>query len=466
MKTFIDLFSGIGGFRIPLEAHGFKCVGFSEIDKKAIKTYKDNFNTEDEIEYGNIIDIKELPQVDIITAGVPCQPWSAAGKGMGFKDTRGTLWFHVTRLINQSQPHCFILENVKGLVSKKNKHSLDVILRRIKGYDIHYKVLNARDFGLPQSRERLFIVGFKDKRKFKFPEPQGIETNLRDILEESVPDKYTISDKLWAGHKRRKENNKKRGSGFGYRLFDKNSKHTNTITARYYKDGSEALIAQENKNPRKLTPKECARLQGFETKKSEFFIFCDTRDGYNTIHSWDLIPTTTIEKEICMMILHNRRKKRYGDKDGSPLSMNTLINLMPLIKDEYLEGLVEKKILKRDCNHFEFVNSNSFVGINKIHRIYLMDSNSFPSVISGGSHDFIATVKFQGDKRDFLREVYYPKNFRELSNKEVSKLQGFPTNFKHNESDSVAFKQFGNAVPVNVVDALLDSIFSTSDTSA
>ena len=138
------------------------------------------------------------------------------------------------------------------------------ILENKLDYKIFYKVLNAKDFGVPQNRERIIIVGFKNHDvKFEFPEPTGIKTRLGDILESEVDDKYTISDKIWASHQRRKEQHKAKGNGFGYSLFNDDSEYTSTISARYYKDGSEILIEQKNKNPRKLTPREAARLQGF-----------------------------------------------------------------------------------------------------------------------------------------------------------------------------------------------------------
>ena len=199
-------------------------------------------------------------------AGFPCQPFSQAGLKKGFNDTRGTLFFDIERILIEKQPQAFLLENVKQLKGHDKGHTLKVILEHLDkaGYKTFVNVLAARDFGVPQNRERIFIVGFLDHSiDFKFPGPTGIPTKVGDILEHDVDDSYTISDKLWAGHQRRKEANKMKGKGFGYSLFDENSQYTNTISARYYKDGSEILIAQKGKNPRKLTPREAARLQGF-----------------------------------------------------------------------------------------------------------------------------------------------------------------------------------------------------------
>lgn len=270
----IDLFAGIGGIRLGFEqAFGkdLECVFTSEIDKFAIQTYTENFGN-DNI-YGDITKIseKDIPEHDILLAGFPCQPFSQAGLKKGFKDTRGTLFFDIERILISKKPKAFLLENVKQLKGHDKGNTLKVILQHLNdtGYKTYVKVLAAKDFGIPQNRERIYIVGFLDKTvDFKFPEPIKKETKVGDILEKNPNEKYTISDKLWAGHQRRKLMHKEKGNGFGYGLFNENSSYTNTISARYYKDGSEILIEQKGKNPRKLTPREAARLQGFpETYK-------------------------------------------------------------------------------------------------------------------------------------------------------------------------------------------------------
>ncbi len=264
--TFIDLFAGIGGIRRPYQKLGGTCVFSSEIDKFAIQTYEANWG---ETPSGDItkIEAKDIPKFDILLAGFPCQSFSIAGKRKGFDDTRGTMFFEVERILEYHKPKCFMLENVKGLLNHNKGNTFDTmkdILENKLKYKVYVTVLNAKDFGVPQNRARVIIVGFKNHNiKFEFPKPTGIETRVGDILEKNVDPKYTISDKLWASHQRRKEENKAKGNGFGYGLFHKNSKYTNTISARYYKDGSEILIEQKDKNPRKLTPREAARLQGF-----------------------------------------------------------------------------------------------------------------------------------------------------------------------------------------------------------
>ena len=269
--SFIDLFAGIGGIRIPFQELGGECVFTSEWDKYAQKTYKVNFG--DEIN-GDITQIpsSDIPDFDILLGGFPCQPFSQAGLHKGFEDTRGTLFFEVERIIRDKRPKAFLLENVKQLIGHDKGNTFKVILQHLDAldYTVDYKVLAAKDFGVPQIRQRVYIVGFDRKHfdidseyRFPFPEPLNIETRVGNILEKNVSDKYTISDKLWSGHQNRKKKNKQDGKGFGYSLFDESSPYTSTISARYYKDGSEALIYQEGKNPRKLTPRECARLQGF-----------------------------------------------------------------------------------------------------------------------------------------------------------------------------------------------------------
>lgn len=269
----VDLFAGIGGIRLGFrqaaweQKRTIECVFTSEWNKFSIQTYRSNFPNE-EIQ-GDItqIDEKDIPHHDVLLAGFPCQPFSQAGEKKGFTDTRGTLFFDIERILIEKQPQAFLLENVKNLKGHDNGRTLRTILEHLHaaGYtNTSVTTLKARDFGLPQNRERLYIVGFRnDSLFFSFPQPPYIKTRVGDILEDTVDKKYTISDRLWAGHQRRKRENKRKGKGFGYGLFTADSVYTNTLSARYYKDGSEILIAQQGQNPRKLTPRECARLQGF-----------------------------------------------------------------------------------------------------------------------------------------------------------------------------------------------------------
>ena len=268
----IDLFAGIGGIRQPFQKHGGYNVYSSEWDKFAQTTYRINYG---EIPDGDItlVDEKDIPDHDILLAGFPCQPFSQAGLHKGFEDTRGTLFFDIARILKEKRPKAFMLENVKQLRGHDKGNTLKVILSVLDELNYYVpdpQILNAYHFGLPQNRERIIIVGFnkdylpENFKEFEYPVGQIDEkVCVGDILEKEVGERFTISDKLWEGHQARKKKHKKKGNGFGFSLFNKDSKYTSTISARYYKDGSEALIEQSGKNPRMLTPRECARLQGF-----------------------------------------------------------------------------------------------------------------------------------------------------------------------------------------------------------
>ena len=268
MLKFIDLFAGTGGIRIPFNELGYECVFTSEWDKFSQQTYEANFGDKP---HGDITKIHEndIPAHDLILAGFPCQPFSNAGKKLGFEDTRGTLFFDIARIISKHKPAVLFLENVKGFKNHDKGNTFKVIKKTLEDmdYEVFTQVLNAKDFGVPQNRERIYIIGFNKHKileiNFNFPRPINKKVVLGDILDSEVDPRYTISDKLWAGHKRRKEEHKAKGNGFGYCLFNENSEYTSTISARYHKDGSEILIEQKGKNPRKLTPKEASRLQGY-----------------------------------------------------------------------------------------------------------------------------------------------------------------------------------------------------------
>jgi DNA (cytosine-5)-methyltransferase 1 len=212
------------------------------------------------------IEANEIPPFDILLGGFPCQPFSHAGLKKGFDDTRGTLFFDIARIIKHHLPSVVFLENVKGFKNHDKGNTFQVVKNTLEslGYKVFAEVLNAKDFGLPQNRERIYIIAFQNNEiDFKFPSKIIHDVSLGNILETNVDEKYTISDKLWAGHQRRKLEHISKGNGFGYSIFNHESKYTSTISARYYKDGSEILIEQANKNPRKLTPREACRLQGF-----------------------------------------------------------------------------------------------------------------------------------------------------------------------------------------------------------
>lgn len=270
--SFIDLFAGIGGFRIAMQAIGGKCVFSSEWDPYAKRTYEMNFG---EVPYGDIrkIDPESIPMHDVLCAGFPCQPFSLAGisarnslnTAHGFAcETQGTLFFDIARIMKVKRPKIAFLENVKNLVNHDGGKTFSVIKNTIEslGYSFSYKLIDASSL-VPQKRVRCYIICIRDDiTAFKFPELKGTPLPLRSILEPDIDDSYTISDKLWSGHKRRTKRNLERGTGFTAFCADLD-KPSNTIVARYGKDGKECLIPQSLKNPRMLTPRECARLQGF-----------------------------------------------------------------------------------------------------------------------------------------------------------------------------------------------------------
>jgi len=277
--TFIDLFAGMGGFRIAMQAHGGKCVFSSEWNKFAQKTYLANFG---EMPFGDITNSftkSYIPKnFDILCAGFPCQPFSIAGvskknslgRETGFKDkTQGTLFFDVADIIGRHRPKAFFLENVKNLVSHDKGNTFKIIKGTLEelDYSVHYLVMDGKGY-VPQHRERIMIIGFdnrifRGKEVFSFPEESKNEIRIRDILDKDVDAKYTLSDKLWLYLQNYAQKHKDKGNGFGYGLADLNG-ISRTLSARYYKDGSEIPIPQgEGKNPRKLTPRECARLMGY-----------------------------------------------------------------------------------------------------------------------------------------------------------------------------------------------------------
>ena len=275
--TFIDLFAGIGGMRLAYENVGGRCVYSNEWNKYSQQTYYANFGEQPE---GDItkVDAKTIPDHDILVAGFPCQPFSIAGvskkislgRKTGFEDkTQGTLFFDVCRILKEKRPKAFMLENVKNLKSHDKGRTFKTILESLDElkYKVFFAVLDGQNF-VPQHRERIIIVGFDMERygddiEFDFDiTPVNSKPVMRDFLEKKVDDKYTLSDNLWTYLQNYAAKHRAAGNGFGYGIAPLDGV-SRTISARYHKDGSEILIAQKGKNPRRLTPRECARLQGF-----------------------------------------------------------------------------------------------------------------------------------------------------------------------------------------------------------
>lgn len=298
--TFIDLFAGIGGFRLAFQSLGGKCVFSSEYNYFAQKTYEANFG---EVPFGDITKIneKEIPDHDLLVAGFPCQPFSIAGvskknalgKNHGFLDeTQGTLFFDIARILNEKKPKVFLLENVKNLVSHDSKRTFQVITNTLKelNYNIYYRVLDGKYY-VPQHRERIVIIGFsndyfKGNEKFEFPELPVPDHKIKDILEKKPLEKFTLTDNLWEYLIRYSEKHKAKGNGFGFGMTDLNG-ISRTLSARYYKDGAEILIPQKGKNPRRLTPKECSRLQGYP---DQFIIPVSDNQAYRQFGNSVVVP--------------------------------------------------------------------------------------------------------------------------------------------------------------------------------
>lgn len=483
--TFIDLFAGIGGFKMALNSNGGDCVGFSEINKDAINTYCKNYDVKPSSNLGDITEVKELPKHDILTAGVPCQSWSIAGKNLGFDDDRGQLWNDTIFLLNQSKPKVFIFENVKGLVDPRNEEALSYILKRIKdaGYHASYHVVNSHDYGVAQNRVRIYIVGFLNKEfhdSFQLPESVKKRTNLADILGIEIPDRV--------------DNEQENVDLLGVPM-------------------KERRMSLSSKN-------------GF----NDYFLFNDLRNGHSTIHSWDIADTTERQKELCLLLLKNRRKSQFGPLDGNPLSLvqfqlldetikegelNDLVDIQILKKVEYrfkiigdqdagltdeerallvfsvddhlvvdnlkserelklnripisetLKSLLNKKHIKRVEERYDFKNTKISSGLNGVNRVFLPTSDVFPTLVASDTNDFVSLKNLEHTnhadyKKCFLEEIYRSGNYRKITKEEACMIQGFPLDFKLPESRARWMKLIGNSVSVPVIEMLVKAIIST-----
>ncbi|MFM1842824.1 MAG: hypothetical protein RLZZ490_1561 [Cyanobacteriota bacterium] len=483
--TFIDLFSGIGGFKMALSQNGGHCLGFSEIAKDAIDVYCENFKVNPTDNLGDITKIKSLPHHDLLTAGVPCQSWSIAGKNLGFDDDRGQLWNDTIYLLQQSQPKAFIFENVKGLVDPRNVEALGYILTRIKaaGYYANYFVINSSDYGVLQSRVRVYIIGFKENKyflKFNLPPVSKQKIKLGDLL------------------------------GIPSQLINNSSIVQKDLFGNVVESKTMSLSSTNGLN--------------------DYFLFNDIRNGHTTIHSWDIIETTKRQKNICLLLLKNRRKSHYGVLDGNPLSLKHFQCLDSSIKQIEIDQLVELEILKPEeyrftlnnhsnsdlteeeatvlasiesqelivdelkknkllktqklsitkiieslkskgiihCNEirYDFKNGKISTGLFGVNRIFLPTSHIFPTLVASDSNDFVALKLIQATnqiefKHKFIEEIYQPRCFRKISQSEACLIQGFPKNFKLPQSRAKWMKLLGNSVSVPVVDQLCKAIVNT-----
>ena len=474
--SFIDLFAGIGGFRLALQSVGGTCIGFSEIAPDAINTYCQNFKEDTSANFGDITKLKTLPEHDFMTAGVPCQSWSIAGKNLGFDDDRGQLWNDTLYLLNKVRPKAFIFENVKGLADPRNAKALEYILNRIKqaGYYSKVNVLNAYDYGVPQTRIRIYIIGFKEKKyldKFALAPATPGCIQLSDVLDDCEA---------------------------------KECRQSNDNNARW------SLSCNE---------------KGF----NDYFLFNDLRNGSTTIHSWDIQETTDREKNICYLLLKNRRKDKYGELDGNPLNIKHFQELDSSIKESDLEVLVEKGILKRvsylykvrevsndlsddakwvlnqakngiinfdtlksskelkkrkinaldtlfmletigavKCieERYDFKNTKISTGLAGINRIFLPTCKIYPTLVASDTNDYVTTENLNADniedfRAKFMESVYRAGNYRQISKQEACRIQGFPANFLFNGTRARWMKLIGNSVAVPVIKMLANAIVNT-----
>lgn len=316
---FIDLFCGIGGFRIGFEQAGCECVFSSDWDKHSQKTYAANFG---ELPHGDLrtMPSNQVPVHEILCGGFPCQPFSLAGvskknslgRAHGFDDEKqGNLFFEIARLIDYHRPAAFVLENVKNLKSHDKGNTFKVIhatLTEELGYHVHHQIIDARHW-VPQHRERIFLVGFREPRKFTFPAPPAGGPKLASILETNPDPKYTLTDKLWQYLQDYAAKHAAMGNGFGCSVFD-GSGVARTLSARYYKDGSEILISQgEGKNPRRLSPRECARLMGYP---DDFKITVSDTQAYRQFGNSVAVPVVTALAAAVMKALKGVKRRPAG----------------------------------------------------------------------------------------------------------------------------------------------------------
>ena len=427
MKTFIDLFCGLGGFRIALESFGYKCIFSSDIDKYARKIYKHNFNDEP---FGDIktIPIKDIPDHTILVGGPPCQSFSVAGNRKGIEDDRGNLFLYTLNIIKHKQPKYFILENVKGLLSVQDGRVFSRIKKEINniGYNFNIDVLNTRiHTNIPQNRERVFFVGTRCdiENKFSFPEPEEETMKIRDVLENEVDDKYFYKSKS--------------------KIFNNLMEAVNDSESVYQ---WRRKYVRENKSGVCPTITRNAGTGGHNVPivLAPSVILTDVRAGNSSIHSWDIINTSEKEKKICIDILKNRRKKRYGGDKRKFLPIEK-INEFSNATVEELDSLVDKKILIKKDNEYDLKNSRNQAGLDGVYRIHNKEETSFPTLTAHSTDDYI----FQKEKR-----------IRKLTPRECFRLQGYEDNYKFPKdmSDTNLYKLIGNSVTVPLIKKIIKNL--------
>jgi len=306
LKT-IDLFAGIGGMRLGFEETGLRTVYANDIDKYACKTYKANFGEIDGRDLGTV-STEEIPNFDVLLAGFPCQPFSMIGKRDGLNDKRGKVFFEILRILDERKPTAFLLENVKYLQKHDGGKTFEFIENKLKkagdGYDVFPQILDSKNFGVPQHRERIYIIGFKKTigRKFDFPQKIKLraKNNLKRILEKEVPEKYYLSEKYYLGLLRHKKRHQQNGSGFGCEVLDANGIANTIVCGNMGRERNLVKDKSCKKNRwgiRRLTERECARLQGFP---DSFEIPVSTTQAYKQFGNAVTVP---VVKEIAKSLI-------------------------------------------------------------------------------------------------------------------------------------------------------------------
>lgn len=341
--TFVDLFAGIGGLRIPFQEPevGGKCIFTAEWDRFSRETYEKNFpdNPSEHKLEGDIRPFAKhpsrIPAHNVLLAGFPCQPFSIAGvskknalgRPHGFLcDTQGTLFYDLAKILAYHRPAAFVLENVKNLESHDGGKTFATIMHVLENeleYNVQYRLISSRPW-VPQRRERIFIVGFREDTAFDFGHleiPEGRQPVLGDILERNAPAKYTLTNHLWTYLRNYKAKHQKAGNGFGYSVFGPNDV-TRTLSARYYKDGSEVLIEQAGKPPRRLTPRECARLMGFDQPQgSSFEIPVSDTQAYRQFGNAVVVPVVRAVARLMAPHIHAAVANEAIEHDGAGQAM-------------------------------------------------------------------------------------------------------------------------------------------------
>ncbi len=420
MIKFIDLFAGIGGIRLGLEnaldefGIDHRCVLSSEINRAACDTYKLNFN---EDPYLNVkkIDENQIPDFDFLLAGFPCQPFSYAGKKSGFADTRGTLFFDIERILKKKEPKYVLLENVRGLFSHDGGRTLQTIKRSLEtiGYSVEIRILNSSDYGIPQNRVRLFIVGCL-----------GVSTKLNLVSSFGVKDTHSYN-----------------AASEQLKLFSK----SNLITVSDILEKNPPVNFDCSNSFNRMVK---SAVDG-DLNKIHGYRLIDYRGG-KSLHSWDLGLKGTCnkdEREFMNLLIQNRRQKKFGvDQDGKKLTKEQILTFYPHSSDKFeniTTSLLNKGYLKNWDGRYDPVCGNMSFEVFKF-----LDPNRISVTLTSSDTGRLG--------------VFYNNRLRRITTREAARLQGFPDTFKLNDNINECYKQFGNSVSVPVISEVVKDIIKNN----